>query len=213
MQATPSKAAADAPAASPPPAAKHALAETAAWVDRAVLGLGLCPFAKAPRQQSRIRFVHSAAEDIEALLGAFCDEASRLMSVPPSEIETTLLVHPRVLGEFDDYNDFLDLADAALDAIGATGVLQVASFHPRYRFAGTDADDIANATNRSPWPTLQLLRETSVATAALAFPDGAQIYSANIATLRALGPAGWAALQAACRRDADEPGAVEPDPG
>ena len=178
------------------------IAETQAWVDRVVIGLNLCPFAKAAQQRRRIRCVHTAATDTEALLAAFCDEVRRLVAVPADQIETTLLVHPGVLGDFDDYNDFLDVADGALEALGCAGVLQVASFHPHYRFAGTAADDIANATNRSPWPILQLLREASVTVAAVAFPDSATIYEANIATLRALGPAGWTALQAECRRDA-----------
>ena len=178
-----------------------ALAETRAWVDRVVIGLGLCPFARAARQRDRTRFVGCAATEPEALLADFCDAARLLMAAPVEVVETTLLVHPFVLTDFDDYNDFLDVADAALDALGATGVLQVASFHPHYRFAGTEADDVSNATNRSPHPLLQLLRERSIEAAAAAWPDPAVIYEANIATLQRLGPAGWQALQDACRAD------------
>jgi len=179
-----------------------ALAETRAWVDRVVIGLNLCPFARAARQRDRTRFVGCAATDPEALLAAFCDAARSLIATPVEAVETTLLVHPFVLTDFDDYNDFLDVADAALDALGATGMLQVASFHPHYRFAGTAADDLSNATNRSPHPVLQLLRERSIEAAAAAWPDPAAIYEANIATLERLGPAGWQALQDACRADA-----------
>ena len=183
-----------------------AIAETRAWVERAVIGLNLCPFAKAVQARQRIRYACSGAKDVEALLAAFCAEVRLLLDAAPADIETTVLVHPFVLADFDDYNDFLDLVDAALDALGATGIVQVASFHPHYRFEGTAPDDIGNATNRSPYPTLQLLREDSIEAATAAFPDSAAIYKANIATLQALGPAGWHALQDACRRDAQASG-------
>ena len=179
-----------------------ALAETRAWVERAVIGLNLCPFAKAVHARRRIRYVCSSATDAEALLEALCAEVRVLLDAAPADIETTVLVHPFVLADFDDYNDFLDLVDAALEALGATGIVQVASFHPHYRFEGTAPDDIANATNSSPYPTLQLLREDSIEAATATFPDSAAIYEANIATLEALGPVGWHALQDACRRDA-----------
>ena len=188
--------------AAPGDALATALAETRVWVDRVVIGLNLCPFARAARLSDRTRFVGCAATDPEALLDAFCDAARALLETPVAALETTLLVHPFVLTDFDDYNDFLDVADAALDALGASGVLQVVSFHPQYRFAGTAADDVTNATNRSPHPVLQLLRERSVETAVAALSDPAAIYEANIATLRRLGPAGWQALQDACAADA-----------
>jgi hypothetical protein len=190
------------PKRSPPPAVEPlaasaseiAIAETRAWVDRAVIRLNLCPFAKAAQARGRTRFVCSDATDPESLLGGFCDEARLLVGASPADAETTLLIHPFVLADFDDYNDFLDLADAALEALGCSGVLQVASFHPHYRFAGTTADDVTNATNRSPHPVLQLLREDSIAAAVAAFPDIATIYEANLATLRRLGAEGWAEL-------------------
>jgi hypothetical protein len=202
---------ADSPDERAEPGAAFALAETAAWLDRIVIGLDLCPFAPAVRRQGRVRFVHTSATEIEGLLEVFCEEIGRLLDTPADAIETTLLVHPRVLLDFDDYNDFLDLADAALEALGAVGVLQVASFHPHYRFAGSADGDLADATNRSPWPTLQLLREASIAAATAGEPDSARIYEANIARMHALGADGWAALQAACRREAKE--AVAGDAG
>jgi hypothetical protein len=168
-----------------------------------VIGLDLCPYAPAVRRQGRVRIAHTDAIEVGALLEVFCDEVRRLLETPAAEIETTLLVHPRVLAEFDDYNDFLDVADAALEALGAVGVLQVASFHPQYRFADSVAGDVADATNRSPWPTLQLLREASIAAVTQGEPDSARIYEANIARMRALGATGWEALKAACRRDAE----------
>jgi hypothetical protein len=180
-----------------------AIAQTRAWIERVVIGLNLCPFAKAPWQRGRVRIVHVPGSEAEALLGSFVEEARRLLATPAAELETTLLVHPQVLTDFEDYNDFLDIADAALEALGCTGVLQVASFHPAYRFEGTAADDITNATNRSPWPTLQLLREASVDAAITSFPESAEIYEANMSTLRALGADGWADLQSRSRIDAE----------
>ncbi len=181
-----------------------ALAETRAWVERAVIGLNLCPFARAVQVKHQVRYVLSQAGDPDALLAELVDEMQALVAADPARIETTLLVHPQLLGDFLDYNDFLDVVDAALDRQGHAGVLQVASFHPRYQFAGTAPDDVTNATNRSPYPMLQLLREASIERAVAAFPDTAEIYRANLRTLEALGADGWAALQAQCRRDAEQ---------
>ena len=172
------------------------LQATRAWVEHAVIGLNLCPFAKAVQVKDRIRYVCSDARDTDALLGVLRSELQRLADTPMEEIETTLLVHPQVLQDFLDYNDFLAEADALLQQMGLDGTLQIASFHPDYQFAGTDADDIANATNRSPYPTLHLLREASIERAVAAFPEAEAIYEANQRTLRALGPAGWALLRA-----------------
>ena len=181
-----------------------AIAETRAWVERAVIGLNLCPFAKAPQVKGQVRYVATVAEDVEALLAVLVDELNRLAETPADGIETTLLIHPQVLADFADYNDFLDLAEAAVAELDLEGVIQVASFHPLYRFAGSDADDPANATNRSPYPTLHLLREESIDRAVAAFPGAETIFEANIATMRRLGAEGWAALQARCREDAKQ---------
>jgi hypothetical protein len=167
---------------------------TREWLEKAVIGLNLCPFAKAVHLHERIRWVQSEARDADTLLGDLVRELQQLAAADPDEVETTLLVHPQALADFADYNDFLDVADAALDALGLAGTLQVASFHPDYRFAGSAADSIDNFTNRSPHPTLHLLREASIERAVAAFPDAATIYERNIKTLRRLGPAGWRAL-------------------
>jgi hypothetical protein len=182
----------------------NAIAETRAWVERAVIGLNLCPFAKAPQVKGQVRYVLCDAVEPQALLANLVDELKRLASTDAGDIETTLLVHPQVLTDFVDYNDFLDAAEGAVAMLELDGVLQVASFHPQYRFAGSGADDIDNATNRSPYPTLHLLREASVARAVAAFPDPDAIVEANIATMRRLGSEGWAALQRRCRVDATE---------
>jgi hypothetical protein len=173
----------------------RALAETRAWVELAVTGLNLCPFAKAPQTKGQVRYALSEARDPEALLQDLVAELKLLAATPPARIETTLLVHPQVLADFADYNDFLDVAEAAVAELGLEGEIQVASFHPRYRFAGADEGDVANATNRSPWPTLHLLREDSVERAvASEGGDAEKIVERNIATLRALGAEGWKAL-------------------
>lgn len=180
-----------------------ALAETRAWVERAVIGLQLCPFAKAPQVKGQVRYVVSEASDAESLLSGLVDELKLLAATPSDRIETTLLVHPRVLTDFEDHNDFLEIAEAALAALDLEGVIQIASFHPHYRFAGSEPDDIANATNRSPYPTLHLLREDSIERALATFADPDSIFEANIATMARLGPEGWAALQRQCRDDAE----------
>jgi len=170
------------------------IAATRRWLQRAVIGLNLCPFAKAVHVKDRIRYVLSEATTPEQLLEELAAELAWLNDTDPAVVDTTLLIHPRVLGDFYDYNDFLDQADAAVDALGLEGEIQVASFHPDYQFADTPAGDISHATNRSPYPTLHLLREASIDRAVAAFPDAETIYERNIDTLRRLGHAGWRAL-------------------
>ena len=170
------------------------LEDTRRWLERAVIGLNLCPFAKAVYARQQVRFVLSEATTAEALLAELGEELLRLRDTPAEDIDTTLIVHPRVLADFLDYNDFLDEADALVEALDLEGVLQVASFHPRYQFAGTAPDDIGNCTNRSPHPTLHLLREDSVSRAVAAFPDPDAIVERNVETLQRLGAEGWRKL-------------------
>ncbi len=178
-----------------------AIDETRAWVERAVIGLNLCPFAKAPHVKGLIRYVVSEARNPRQLLETLVDELKALAAQPVDGVETTLLIHPEVLNDFADYNDFLDVAEAALEDLDLEGIIQIASFHPRYQFADTEPDAIENATNRSPYPTLHLLREDSVERAVAAFPNASTIFEANIATMRRLGPQGWAELQQTCSED------------
>lgn len=173
---------------------------TTRWLERAVIGLNLCPFARAPHVQGKVRMRVSHAQTTDTLLDDLCGELQSLQALTPDECETGLLIHPFVLADFLDYNDFLDIADAALRTLRLDGVWQVASFHPDYRFAGSAADAIENFSNRSPYPTLHLLREASVARAMDAMPDTDGIYRRNIETLRRLGPEGWHQLWQ------DEPG-------
>jgi hypothetical protein len=170
------------------------IADTERWLQRAVIGLNLCPFAKAVHARRQVRFVLSEARTPEALLEDLGTELLHLRDTRADDTDTTLIVHPWVLGDFLDYNDFLGEADALVAELGLEGTLQVASFHPRYQFAGTDADDVENFTNRSPYPTLHLLREDSVSRAVEAFPDPDAIVDRNVETLRRLGRDGWRAL-------------------
>jgi hypothetical protein len=167
---------------------------TAQWLDRAVVGLNLCPFAKAVQARQQVRYVVSDATSEEELLVDLLHELEALYDADPETIETTLLIHPYVLTDFLDYNQFLEVADAAVSELQLDGEIQVASFHPDYQFAGSGPQDIENFSNRAPYPTLHLLRETSVARAVAAFPDAARIYERNIETLRQLGHAGWKKL-------------------
>lgn len=176
--------------------ARAVIADTRRWLERAVIGLNLCPFAKAVLTREQVRFVASTAATPEALALELAAELQRLADADPEQLDTTLIVHPLVLQDFEDFNDFLDVADALLEDLGLDGTLQVASFHPDYRFADAPADDVANASNRSPHPTLHLLREDSIARAVAAFPESEAIWGRNVETLRRLGWDGWRALWA-----------------
>ncbi|MDH4016438.1 MAG: DUF1415 domain-containing protein [Actinomycetota bacterium] len=162
--------------------------ETRRFVEGFVIELGLCPFAKAPWSEGRVEVRVSGARDEAELLADLDAEMAHLRGAPARELETSLLVHPHVLADFAAYNDFLDLADALLRERGHEGVLQIASFHPDYRFAGAPSDDPANATNRSPWPMLHLIREASITAAIAAHPDPGGIPARNVELLRQLGP-------------------------
>lgn len=172
------------------------IAATRNWLEKAVIGLNLCPFAKAVYVKNQVRLVLSDATTPEALVEQLAEELLLLRDTPAEEIDTTLIIHPEVLTDFLDYNDFLDNADAAVEALDLGGILQVASFHPDYQFDGTHPDDPSNCTNRSPFPTLHLLREDSVERAVAAFPDPDVIVERNIATLDKLGAEGFKRLLA-----------------
>jgi len=161
------------------------------WVDRAVIGLNLCPFAKAVQVKRQVRYVVSNATTAEVLLEQLMNELQLLSDSDPEQVDTTLLIHPWVLTDFLDYNEFLDIADAAIEDMQLDGELQIASFHPQYQFADTDIIDIENFTNRSPYPVLQLLREESIDRAVEAFPDAEAIFEKNIETMEQLGHEGW----------------------
>lgn len=164
------------------------------WLERAVIGLNLCPFAKAVYVRDQVRISVSDADNIDDLREELGEEMLRLRDTPADEIDTTLIVLPQVLGDFFDYNDFLDDADTLLEVLELDGVLQVASFHPDYQFAGTEFDDPSNNTNRAPYPVLHLLREASLDRAVAAYPEPDAIIERNIATMETLGNAGYQKL-------------------
>ena len=170
------------------------IAEMKNWLEKAVISLNLCPFAKAVHVKEQIRYVVSNATNEEELLADLLDELQQLYDADADKLETTLLIHPYVLTDFLDYNDFLEVADAAVSELSLDGEIQVASFHPDYQFAETRYEDVENYSNRAPYPCLHLLRESSVERAVAAFPEAEKIYQKNIDTLKELGAEGWKKL-------------------
>lgn len=164
---------------------------TRQWLEKAVIGLNLCPFAKAPHVKNLVRISVSQARHLDGFLEDLDRELQLLGDTPTDELETTLLVHPTLFPDFDTFNQMLDIADAAVVDNGLEGIIQIAPFHPDFQFEGTDSDDIGNYTNRSPYPTLHLIREDSIAKAAQAFPDASAIFERNIALLEKMGHEGW----------------------
>ena len=170
------------------------LAATRHWLEKAVIGLNLCPFAKAVYVKNQVRLVVSQARHADDLLDELDKELDLLVATPADEIDTTLLIHPTLFDDFLDFNDFLEIAEGVVDEHGLEGVIQLASFHPQFQFEGTEPDAISNYTNRAPFAILHLLREDSVERAVDAFPDADAIFEQNILTLEKLGYAGWKSL-------------------
>jgi len=170
------------------------IAATRTWLERAVIGLNLCPFAKSVHVNQRVRYCVSGAQSTAELLEDVARELCALRAVDPAVCETTLLIHPGVLTDFIEFSHFLRAAEAVVASLRLEEEFQIASFHPDFQFGDAETDAIENYTNRSPYPTLHLLRESSIARAVAAFPDAAVIYENNIETLRRLGHAGWQRL-------------------
>ncbi|TCW32167.1 DUF1415 domain-containing protein [Gulbenkiania mobilis] len=170
------------------------IAATRVWLEKAVIGLNLCPFAKSVYVKDQVRIVVSHAPHVDAFLEELDAELEHLSATDPETTDTTLLIHPTLFPAFLDFNDFLQFAEAAPADLGLEGEIQVASFHPDFQFADTAPDDPGNLTNRAPYPTLHLIREQSIARAVASFPDPAAIFERNIETVNRLGPEGWAAL-------------------
>jgi len=172
----------------------EAVAATQRWLERAVIGLNLCPFAKSVHVKKQIRYAVTGAQTADELLSELEHELQTLAETDPATLDTTLLIHPQAMTDFIDFHFFLAEADAALKNLGFDGVFQIASLHPHYEFAGSEPDDIENYTNRSPYPTLHLLREASIDRAVAAFPDAADIFERNIELMQRLGHEGWRRL-------------------
>ena len=173
--------------------------DTVRWLERAVIDLNLCPFAKGVHSKGQVHYVVSSATDTDALALDVERELQALADISPEERDTTLLMAPACLHDFLDFNDFLMVADRLLEALDLDGVLQIASFHPQFQFAGTAEDDVTNCTNRTPYPTLHLLREDSIDRAMAVFPEAETIFERNIEVLEGLGMAGWNALDVGAR--------------
>ncbi|MDD5296454.1 MAG: DUF1415 domain-containing protein [Rhodocyclaceae bacterium] len=170
------------------------VAATRTWLERAVIGLNLCPFAKSVHVKQQIRYAVVPIGTYQELLEALERELRLLADTDPVVIETTLLIHPLALTEFLDYGWFLPLAERVLEDLGLVGEIQIAHFHPQFQFSDCGPDDIENFTNRSPYATLHLIRESSIDRAVAAFPDAAEIFDKNIETLRRMGHEGWRRL-------------------
>ena len=179
--------------------------DTVRWLERAVIGLNLCPFAKGVHVKGQIHYVVSHATDARDLLQDLQRELEALAEASPDKRDTTLLMAPLVMPDFLDFNDFLELADELVEAMDLAGILQVASFHPQFQFEGTLADDVTNCTNRAPYPTLHLLREESIDRAVEVFPEAEEIFERNMEVLERLGAQGWADLDVGPRCAAHSP--------
>ncbi|HOF51312.1 MAG TPA: DUF1415 domain-containing protein [Rhodoferax sp.] len=179
------------------------LSLTVRWLERAVIGLNLCPFAKSVHVKGQIHYRLSHATQKQELLQVLQEELQALQATDPAVRDTTLLILADCFPDFLDFNDFLQDADDVLYTLGLDGTLQIASFHPRFQFAGTTEDDITNFTNRAPFPVLHLIREASIARAVEAFPDAEMIYEKNMRTLEDLGRAGWKELGLEIEREQD----------
>ena len=174
--------------------AMQAEADMRRWLERAVIGLNLCPFAKAVHVKGQVHLAACAADDVPGVIENLDAEISDLLALEPSRRDTTLLAVPRGFDEFLLFNDLVRQGERLLQRRKLGGVLQLASFHPAFVFAGAGEGDMANFSNRSPRPTLHLLREESMDRAVAAFPEAEAIYETNIRTLERLGPVGWRAL-------------------
>lgn len=178
------------------------IALTRAWLEEAVIGLNLCPFAESVHRNNQVTYYVSRADDETALMEDLVLAIDALLSADPATIDTALLIHPFTLQNFGEYNEFIGWTMDFLKESKLEAVLQIASFHPEYQFAGTSVDDITNCTNRSPLPMLHLLRESSVDAALTALPEAAQLVEKNLDTLRNLGATGWDALNERIRASA-----------
>ena len=175
------------------------LAGTVLWLEKAVIGLNLCPFAKGVHVKGQIHYAICHSTEPADLLDALASELADLHAMDPQQRDTTLLIAPQCMPEFWEFNDFQTRANKVLRKLGLEGVVQIANFHPEFQFAGTEPDDIGNYTNRAPFPILHLIREDSIARAVEAFPNAEMIFEKNIETLRALGTEGWKALELSTR--------------
>lgn len=163
------------------------ISHTRNWIESIVIGLNLCPFAKGVVHQEKVRYRISLANRYEDLLEDLLNEIQFLLDNEPEEVETSVIIHPNALTDFEDYLGFLDLAEEILEEGELEDMIQIAGFHPDYLFADSDTHDPANYTNRSPYPMLHLLRAQSLESAIEAYGDTSAIPERNIELMRDLG--------------------------
>ena len=168
--------------------------QTRRWLEDAVIALNLCPFANRVVQDKTLRIAVSTSTDLDEAFRFTLSEAQLLLESPPEQISTTLAVLPNVLKSFEAFWQFTAEIEGALDAAGATGTLQIATFHPDYRFDGVDPNDPSNYTNRAPHPTVHLIREQQLAEAIATYNNPENIPERNIQVMRDLGIEGILAL-------------------
>ncbi len=164
------------------------------WLERVVIGLNLCPFARKPYEDERIRIVTELANDYDSILERLLAELSYLQDDNQQKVETTLVVVPNTLEDFNEYLACLADVNQLLISQGYEGALQVASFHPNYQFAGTRASDQSNLTNRAPFPVFHLIREDSLERALDGFEHAELIPERNIKLMNSMPEEGVADL-------------------
>jgi hypothetical protein len=158
---------------------------TQQWIDKVIIGLNFCPFAKREFERQSIRYVIHSEGSEQSHLARFLEELHYLDQHP--EVETSLVIYVDSLGSFDEYMDTAGAATALLEQSGYAGLYQLATFHPEYCFAGEPADDPANFTNRSPYPILHILREASIERALRTYKSPEEIPNNNIVKAREMG--------------------------
>ena len=161
--------------------------KTREWVNGFVIRLNLCPFAKKVFDEERIRYVVLESSEIKDLTKKLLDELYFLSKTEAEKIETTLIIFPNLLTDFESFNEYLAVADEILLEMSLIGDIQIASFHPQYQFAGTTKDAAENYTNRSPYPMLHLLREVSIENALKKVPKPENIPMENIKKMNEIG--------------------------
>ena len=176
---------------------------TRRWINSFIVDLNLCPFARREVMRNSMRFTVFEDSDPENILHALSEEITLLHNSP--EIETSFLILPAGMPDFRDFNDFINAAESLTEALGWEGRYQLVGFHPQYQFANTEPDDAENYTNRSPFPMLHILRESSVSDAVATTHDTALIPQRNIATL---GDMGTTVLKARWRNCFTDPSAT-----
>ncbi|MEO6730097.1 MAG: DUF1415 domain-containing protein [Ferruginibacter sp.] len=152
--------------------------QTKKWINDVVIQCNFCPFAATVMKQQQVHYAVETSSAINTCMEAFLQEITRLDN--EINIETIFLIFPNTFEALDDYLDMVSLAEKLLKRQGYEGIYQLASFHPFYKFADSTESDAANYTNRSIYPMLHLLRESSIDKALEHYKDPENIPDRNI---------------------------------